>query len=64
LILRDDPSKPFEIHHEWYSKIRLTPEASRRDLLGAEFFFRLSVGNISAGSDEAEFQKTGLKWPG
>jgi hypothetical protein len=63
LMLRKDPDKPFEISNEWHSRIQPTPEASKEDLLGAEFFLRLSVGNIPVGSDEAEFQKTGLKWP-
>jgi len=62
-MLRKDPEKPFEIYDEWYPRIRSTPEASKKDLLEAEFFLRLSVGNIPVGSDEGAFQKTGLKWP-
>jgi len=62
-MLCKDPDEPFEIRAEWYSKIQSTPEASKKDLLDAEFFFWLSVGDVPACSDEAEFQKTGLKWP-
>jgi hypothetical protein len=61
-MLRKNPNKTFEIHDEWYSKIRPTPEASKKDLLDAEFFFRLSVGDMAGGSNEAGLQKTGLKW--
>ena len=62
-MVRKEPDKPFRIYEEWYSKIRSTPEASRNDLLGAEFFFWLYLRDLPPGSDEAVFQKTGLKWP-
>jgi hypothetical protein len=62
-MLRKGPHAPFEIHEEWYSKIQPTPESSKNDLLGAEFVFWLYLRDLPPGSDNAGFQKTGLKWP-
>lgn len=62
VMLRNKPDRPVQIHEEWHQKIRATPEDSKNTLLGAEFFLTLSVGDLPAGADESEFQKTGLKW--
>jgi len=63
LMVRESPDVPFHIREEWHERIRATPEGSKNALLGAEFFLRLNVGDPPASADQAEFQKTGLKWP-
>lgn len=63
VMLRNAPDPPVEIREEWYSRMNLTPDSSRADLLGAEYFVRLTVGSLGADSDQSQFLKTGLKWP-
>jgi len=63
VMLRNKPDPPVQIQQEWHNRIRATPEGSKDALLGAEFFVMLHIGDIATGTDESEFQKTGLKWP-
>jgi hypothetical protein len=63
VMLRRTPDPSVEIREEWYPKIRATPDGSKDVLLGADFFIMLTVGTLPPGSDETQFQKTGLKWP-
>jgi hypothetical protein len=62
-MLRNPPDPPVEIREEWYSRMTLTPDGSQEVVLGAEYFVRLTVGILPAGSDQSQFLKTGLKWP-
>jgi hypothetical protein len=58
------PNPSFEIRAEWQDRIRAVPnEEVRQILLGAEYYLRLYVGSLPSGSNETEFEQTGLKWP-
>ena len=64
LLLERGTKPPFEIRPEWYERVQpVTNEEARRILLGADYFLRLYIGNLSAGSDLDEYEPTGLKWP-
>jgi hypothetical protein len=63
LMVRKSPTLRFTYVKNGTKGFRTTPEDSKNALLGAEFFLMLNVGDQPAGADQAEFQKTGLKWP-
>jgi hypothetical protein len=64
LFLDRKSKPPFEIRPEWYGRIQaVTSLAVRAILLGADYFLRLSVGDVPQGATADEFRQTGLKWP-
>ncbi len=53
----------FRIQPEWHGRMRaVANDESRRILLEAEFYLRLWVGGLP--DDSANYEATGLKWPG
>jgi hypothetical protein len=64
LFLERNQRSRVEIRPEWYERIQLVSnEEVRRILQGADCFLRLYVGNLPSDADEAEYEKTGLRWP-
>jgi len=62
-MLRGTSGPPFEVLDEWLDRIQLVDADLQSDLLGAEYYFSVTLGPLPAGADVAQYLETGLRWP-
>jgi hypothetical protein len=64
LTMRREPEESsFVIPDEWLVRLKPVEPKLKETLLGADYSFSVTVGDVAEGSDLSEFVKTGLKWP-
>jgi hypothetical protein len=63
VMKRQLDTSSFQIPSEWLNRIKPVAEDVKTILLGAEYYFLVSVGNLPDGEDLSGYVKTGLKWP-
>jgi hypothetical protein len=64
LTMRREPeTASFAIPAEWYARLRPVEAGLKEMLLGADYCFSVSVGNLDEEDDSSGFRNTGLTWP-
>jgi hypothetical protein len=65
MLTLDRGSEPaFEVRPEWYCRIKaVSDDDVSRILLNSDYYLRLWVGKLPDAANDAEYEKTGLKWP-
>jgi hypothetical protein len=64
MTMRREPiESSLEIEMDWLERIQEVRPDLRDTLLGAEYSFSVSVGDISEADNPSELKQTGLKWP-
>ena len=63
IMLREPPHSSFQVPNEWWGRLKPVSEELKEMLLEADFYFSVTVGDLSEGEDVAGYIKTGLKWP-
>ena len=58
---REPEAASFVIPVEWHNRLRLVDDDLKATLLGAEYWFPVSVGNLVDADDSPGFVGTGLK---
>lgn len=56
-------SSLFTIPSDWLPRLQLVPGELKSMMLGADYYFSVTVGNLKDGEDTSLFQSTGLRWP-
>jgi hypothetical protein len=62
-IFREPGPSSFPVADEWLGRIRPVEQDLKTALLGADYFFSVTVAALPEGEDLAGYLKTGLKWP-
>ena len=62
-MLRSDGEPPFEVPDDWLDRLKSVDPDLRPDLLGAEYYFSVTIGPLPAGADVSQYLETGLRWP-
>jgi len=60
-MLRAESS--FQILDEWLDRVKPVAADLKALLLGADYFFNVSIGPLPDGANVSEYLETGLKWP-
>jgi hypothetical protein len=64
LTMRREPAESsFVVPAEWLPRIQPVQADLRETLLGAEYQFSVTIGNLDEDDDASLYQATGLKWP-
>jgi hypothetical protein len=63
VMLRGHGEPPFEVSDDWLDRLEPVDPDLQAELLGAEYYFSVTVGPLPDGADMNEYQETGLKWP-
>jgi len=63
MMCREPIESSLEIEMDWLTRIKEVVPDLRDTLLGAEYYFSVSVGDISEVDDPSELKTTPLKWP-
>jgi len=63
LMRRGHGKPPLEIQDEWLDRIEAAHPSLQSELLGAEYYFSVTIGPLSAADDASQLQDTGLIWP-
>jgi hypothetical protein len=64
LTMRREPvESSFVIPDEWLARLKPVEAKLKDTLLGADYSFSVTVGDLAEGDDLSEFVKTGLTWP-
>lgn len=64
LTMRCEPeSSSFVIPTEWLPRIQVVPEDLKPTLLGADYSFSVTVGDLEGNEDGRASNSTGLRWP-
>jgi len=64
LVMRRGPGEaPFEVQDEWLGRLRPVEPDMQSELLGAEYYFSVTIGPLRAGDDVGRYRETGLTWP-
>ncbi len=63
VLVREPSTSSLVLEPEWLERMKLVPDNLKDTLLGAEYQFSVSVGNIKDADNPEDLIKTGLKWP-
>ncbi len=53
----------FQILDEWIDRVKPVDPDLKALLLGADYYFNVSIGPLPDGANVSEYLETGLKWP-
>jgi hypothetical protein len=63
VMLRRHGEPPLEVQGEWLDRLKPVDPDLRSELLGAEYYFSVTIGPLPAGDDMSQYRETGLTWP-
>ena len=63
VMLRSQGEPPFEVPGDWLERLKPVDPDLQPDLLGAEYYFSVTIGPLPAGTDVSQYSETGLRWP-
>ena len=63
VMLRGHGQPPLEVQGEWLDRLTPVDLDLRSELLGAEYYFLVTIGPLPAGGDVNQYRETGLTWP-
>src|SRR5262245_44868140 len=64
LVMRRQPEESsFTLRDEWVGRLKAAEPKIKGMLLGAEYYFSVSVGNVEGSEERSGLEPTGLRWP-
>ncbi len=53
----------FPVREDWLERMKVAPSDLKGILLDADYYFSVTVSDISEAVDPSELERTGLRWP-
>jgi hypothetical protein len=63
LVMIRQPGPPFPVADDWLPRLKPVDPDLKETLLGADYSFSVTIGDLPEGADAKEYLKTGLVWP-
>jgi hypothetical protein len=63
IMLRQPGAAPFEVQHEWLGRLKPATPDLQSELLGADYYFSVTIGPLPPGDDMSQYRETSLMWP-